>query len=126
MIRMPFDVQADEARRLVVVPVRGTHDAKSVLEMVTVARETALARGWNILYDMRAAQPGDMTSAELYWLPRRVPALGRPEAARMRVAVVHLPQHAALADYWETTFRNASLRVKAFTEESAAVDWLRS
>ena len=123
---MAYAVQADEARRLVVVTVKGTYDSKSVLEMVSAARENAQARGWHILYDMRAAHPGDMSSAELYWLPRRAPVLGHPEAARIRVAVIHPPEHAALAEYWETTFRNTGLQVRAFTEETAAVAWLRS
>ena len=123
---MAFDVQAEEARRLVVVTVKGTYDGKSVLEMVTAAREAATARGWNILYDMTRATPGDMTSAELYWLPRRVPVLGAPEAGRIRVAVVHSPAHAALAEYWETTFRNTGLQARAFSEDAAAVAWLRS
>ena len=125
MDRMSYDVQPDEARRLVIVTVRGTFDGKSLGEMVTAARVTASARGWHILYDMSAAKPGELGSADLYWMPRRVPALGVPEAARIRVAVIHPPDYAALANYWETTFRNTGLQAQAFTEKSAALDWLR-
>lgn len=122
---MDFGIQADDARRLVVVTVSGSFDAKSVAGMVSRARELAVARRWGILYDMRAALPGGMGSAELYWMPRRLPALQAAEAARIRVAVLYPPDHAGLAEFWETTFRNANLQARAFAEESAALDWLR-
>ena len=123
---MSYEIQPDAARRLVDVTVVGTYDAKSVVEMVATARELAEARGWHILYDMRSARPGDMSSADLYWMPRRLPALGSDAAARIRVAVVHPAEHAALAAYWETTFLNSGLQVKAFAEEPVALEWLRA
>ncbi|MGZ5080668.1 MAG: STAS/SEC14 domain-containing protein [Usitatibacter sp.] len=108
------------------VTVEGGFDAKAAFEMVSRARELSAARGWNILYDMKAAVPGDMSHGQLFWMPRKLPALREPSAAKFRVAVVHASPHAALAEFWESAFRNAGLQARAFEDESAAIDWLRS
>lgn len=122
---MPYDLRLNPGQDLVIAAMTGAYDGKLVAEMVASARDAAVERGWNIVYDMREATPGEMGSAELYWLPRRMPALATPQAARMRIAVIYPLAHAELAAYWETTFRNAGLQAKAFAEEQAAFDWAR-
>ena len=120
---MSHEVRADEGRRLVLAVAGGRLEAEEVARMVSGARELAAARGWNILYDLRAVQPGAML-ADLFWLPRRLPALTAPGAGRTLIACLHTPQFADLARYWETTFRNAGLQARAFEDEAAAVAWL--
>ena len=119
-----FDVRIDEVRRLVVAEVVGPIDAAVTQRLVARAREAAAESGLNILYDMRRSVPGDMSSAALSWLPREVPQLQGVAARRTRVALLHPPEYGALALYWENTFRNAGLAVKAFTLEEEAEDWL--
>ena len=119
-----FDVRIDEVRRLVVAEVVGPIEASNTQQLVARAREAAVQSGLNILYDMRRSVPGDMSSGTLFWLPRQVPQLQGVEARRTRVALLHEPEYGAMAKYWENTFRNAGLAVKAFTVEEEAEDWL--
>lgn len=121
---MPFRVVEDETLQLVRVTMEGVYDKDDVEAMVGRAREVSAARRWNILYDMRFARPGKMGPGEVFWMPRRHPALKGPEVASVRVATLHPPELADLATFWENSFRNAGLRARAFTEEAAAIEWL--
>ena len=120
---MPHQVTVDEARRVIVARIEGPAHRLAVLEMVGAARAAARAHGLNILYDMRTAVPA-MSSGELFWMPRQLEALRAPDASKVRVAGLCLPQHAETGKSWETMFCNAGLQARAFTEERAAVAWL--
>ncbi|MGZ5036357.1 MAG: hypothetical protein ACXWG1_04750 [Usitatibacter sp.] len=121
---MAFRIDEDETLHLVRVTLEGVFDKDEVEEMVGRAREASASRRWNILYDLRAATPGKVGPGDLFWLPRRHPALKSAEVARVRVAALHLPEHAELAKFWENSFRNAGLAARAFTEEASALEWL--
>ena len=120
---MPHEVKVDEARGIVVARFQGTTLRDEVMEMVDAARTAAAARGMNILYDMRMAQPG-VSSGELFWFPREIPALREPLAGRVRVATLTSPEGLPIAKVWETVFRNAGLQALAFSDEAAALAWL--
>ncbi len=120
----PYEVREDEARAIVMVVAHGRIDQPLAVEMVTAARKASLARGWNILYDLRDSTPGDMSSGALFWMPRQVGALQGAQARRTRVALLHPLQFAAMATYWEDAFGNAGLTARAFTDEAGAVAWL--
>jgi hypothetical protein len=121
---MPFRVEEDEALRLVRVTMKGVYDKDDVVAMVGRAREASAARGWNILYDMRAARPGKIGPGDVYWLAREHPALKGAKVASVRVAALHPPDLGELAAFWENSFRNVGLKVRAFTEEGPAMEWL--
>ena len=121
---MAFRVEEDPTHRIVRVTVQGVFDRPEIEQMVTHAREASAKKGWNILYDMRAAQPGKMSPAELFWFPRQHPSLQGAGAAVVRVATLHDEKFSAMAMFWENAFRNAGLQAKAFTEEGAALKWL--
>jgi hypothetical protein len=121
----PFEIRVDDTRRIVVARALGTIDEKLALGMVAQAREQAVKCGFNILYDMREARPGDMSSGALFWMPRQLQVLKGAGAKRVRVALLHPPEYGAMASYWEDAFGNAGLRVKAFAaDEPGAVAWL--
>jgi hypothetical protein len=120
---MPHEVKVDEALGIVVARFEGTTLRDEVMEMVLAARTAAAARGMNILYDMRMAKPG-ISSGELFWLPREIPALREPMAGRVRVASLTSAEGMPIAKVWETVFRNAGLEALAFSDEAAAVAWL--
>jgi hypothetical protein len=120
---MPHEVSVDGSRGVVVARIEGPTHRAVVMEMVGAARAAAKASGFNILYDMRQAVPA-ISSGELFWLPRQIEALRSPEASKVRVAGLHLPQHGDGAKTWETMFTNAGLQARAFTDEGAAVTWL--
>jgi hypothetical protein len=121
---MPHEVKVDEALGIVVARFEGTTLREEVMQMVDAARTAAAARGMNILYDMRAARPG-ISSGELFWFPREVPALREPLAGRIRVATLSSLEGMPIAKVWETVFRNAGLQAQAFSDEAAALAWLR-
>jgi hypothetical protein len=121
---LPYEVRIDSARRIVVAAATGTVEQGLAIGMVGEARKAAGLHGMNILYDLRAATPGDMSSGGLFWMPRQVQELQGAEARRVKVALLHPPQFAAIATYWETAFTNAGLKAKAFDDEDAAVAWL--
>lgn len=106
------------------VTLQGAFDKREIEEMVTRAREASATHGWNILYDMRAAEPGKMSPADVFWFPRQHPSLQAAGAATVRVASLHQPKHSAVATFWENAFRNAGLQACAFTDEPAALEWL--
>lgn len=121
----PFSIRVDGERGIVVAQADGIIDEKIALGMVAQARVEAAKSGFNILYDLREARPGDMSSGALFWMPRQVKVLQGPQARRVRVALLHPPAYGAMATYWEDAFGNAGLQVKAFAlDEAAAVAWL--
>ena len=121
---MPYTVSVDERRRLVIVEAVGPIDAAVAEPMVTEARAAAAAQAFNILYDFRRATPGDLKSGDVFWFPRRIPALASPQARRVRIALIYPPEQQELARFWETTSQNAGLRSRAFESEADAEAWL--
>ena len=121
---MPYAIRVDEGRHVVIVEAVGMIDTATATPMVTEARATAAARAFNILYDFRAAVPGDLKTGDVFWFPRRIPALAKPEARRVRIALVYPEAQREFARFWETTFQNAGLRARAFEDEAAAYTWL--
>jgi hypothetical protein len=122
---MTLRIEEDTERRLVRVTLDGVYDKPIIEKMVAGAREASAKKGWNILYDMRAATPGKITPADIFWFPRQHPALQSPAAATVRVASLHDARHTEVAAFWETTFRNVGLQARAFTDEAEAIAWLR-
>ena len=120
---MPHDVEIDRARGIVVARLEGMAHRAAVMELVKEARAAAAESGFNILYDMRASTPA-ISSGELFWLPRQIEALRTPQARKVRVAGLSLPEHLEGARNWETMFRNAGLQARAFSDEAEAVAWL--
>jgi hypothetical protein len=57
-------------------------------------------------------------------MPRQVQELQGAQARRVKVALLHPAEFAAIASYWETAFTNAGLKARAFLEEEGAVAWL--
>jgi hypothetical protein len=123
---MTFRVEEDEAQGLVRATMEGTFEKADVMAMVTAARAAATKRSWNILYDMRAAVPGHVGFADVFWMPRSLPALQETQARGVRVAVLHSGQMKELPDFWENSFRNVGLQARAFTGEAETLSWLRS
>ena len=121
---MPFRVEEDPARRIVRVTLQGVFDKPEIEKMVTRAREVSASKGWHILYDMRDAEPGKMSPAEVFWFPRQHPSLQTAAAATVRVATIYDEKFAAMATFWENAFRNAGLQARAFTDEAEALQWL--
>ena len=121
---MPYSISVDERRHLVIVVVEGVVDAAQAMPMVTQARATAAGRGFNILYDFHAAVPGDIKTGDVFWFPRRIPALATAAARRVRIALLYPAAQQEFARFWETTFRNAGLNARAFEDEATALAWL--
>ena len=107
-----------------VVEAVGPLDVANLTPMVTEARAAAAGRGCNILYDFRETTLGDIQTGDLFWFPRRIPALAKAEARRVRIALLYPANHVAFARFWETTFQNAGLRARAFETEGEAHAWL--
>jgi hypothetical protein len=120
----PYRIEVDEARGIIVAVATGRVEQALAMQMVGEARRLAMERELHILYDLRDAEPGDMSSGALFWMPRQMSVLQGVQARRVRVALLHPAEYAAMAAYWETAFGNAGLRVRAFTEEEGAVAWL--
>lgn len=121
---MPYEVQLDPARRLVVVTITGAVHAQDVGAAVMQAREQAVRHDYDLLYDMRAAQLGDISMSDLFFMPRRLEVLKTSTAGQHRVAVAYPVGQEKFARFWETTFANAGLQARAFTELEAAYRWL--
>jgi len=119
-----FKISLDGERRVVNVVLTGIIDVSTAPVMVTEARSVATESGFNILYDFRNAVPGDVKNTDVFWFPRNIPALTKPDAGRTRTALLHEPPARELAHFWETTFRNVGLQARAFEDEAAAYAWL--
>jgi hypothetical protein len=123
---VPYSIAVDEARRVVVVTIQGVVDAELAMPMVSEARKASAPRGLPILYDFRLATPGKISTTDIFWFPRNIPALTSPEAKRLRIASLHddSPAQQAIGTFWETTFRNVGLQARAFRDEAEAFAWL--
>jgi hypothetical protein len=122
---MVYSVAVSPRGDVVQVEVEGQVLAAKVQPMIAEARALADQTGLPILYDMTRAVPGDVTKADLFWMARKLPSLSSPWARRVRVALVHPEQHHENARFWETTFRNLGLDVRAFTDRKEAEGWLQ-
>jgi hypothetical protein len=122
---MAHEISIPPEGGFVLVQVSGTLTADEVGRMVTAARAMSDSATLPILYDMSAATPGSVSRSDLFWMPRNMPALKSPWARRVRVGLVHPAEHGEDALFWETSFRNLGLDVKAFTSREEAVAWLR-
>jgi hypothetical protein len=121
---LPYSVKIDAEKRVVRVHVSGTFDAAEAPRMATDARSAAAESGFNILYDIREARAGKLENADIFWLPRNVPALKDPKAARVRVATVYVECQRPVVEFWENAFRNMGLTARGFEEEEPAIEWL--
>lgn len=109
----------------VVVSVTGSLTVNEVTQMVTAARALSDRAGVPILYDMMSATPGQVSKSDLFWMARKMSVLNSPWARRVRVALLHPEEHAESAEFWETSFRNLGLDVRAFTQRGDALKWLQ-
>ena len=121
---LPYSVKIDADKRVVRVDVSGVFNADEAPRMTTDARTAAAASGFNVLYDIREARAGKLENADLFWLPRNVPVLKDPRAARVRIATVFVEPQRAVVEFWENAFRNVGLDVCGFLDEGAALAWL--
>ena len=122
---MAFEASLAPDSTHVVVSVTGSLTLAEVTDMVTAARALSDRAGVPILYDMSGALPGEISKSDLFWMPRKMGVLNSPWARRVRVALVHPAEHMENARFWEDSFRNLGLDVKAFTERRDAIDWLQ-
>jgi len=121
---MAFEASVAPDSTHVVVSVTGSLTTPEVTEMVAAARALSDRTSLPILYDMSGATPGDVSKSDLFWMPRKLGVLNSPWARRVRVALLHPEAHVESAHFWETSFRNLGLDVKAFTDRREAVAWL--
>jgi len=122
---VPYTITVDTAHRVIRVHLSGVFDATEAPRLTTDARAAAAAQGFHkILYDVRAATAGRLENSDLFWLPRTVPALKDPSAARVRVATMFVEAQRPIIEFWETAFRNMGLTARGFQSEEAALDWL--
>jgi hypothetical protein len=122
---LPYSVKVDADKRVVRVVVSGPFNADEAPRMTTDARGAATASGFNVLYDIREARAGKLENADLFWLPRNVPVLKDPGAARVRVATLFIDCQRPIVEFWENAFRNVGLNARGFEDEAEALGWLR-
>lgn len=122
---MAFEVAIAPDSTHVVVSVTGPVQLPELSEMVSAARALSDRDGLPILYDMSGATPGNVSKSDLFWMPRKMGVLTSPWARRTRVALLHPAEHVDNARFWETSFRNLGLDVKAFTDRGEAIAWLQ-
>lgn len=122
---MPYEISVDAANQLVRVLVTGVFNAEDAPRLTTDARRVAAENGLHrILYDIRVARAGKIESSDLFWLPRNVPVLKDPRAARVKVATIFVEAQRPIVEFWENAFRNVGLSARGFIDERAALDWL--
>jgi len=126
IVPLPYSVKVDADKRVVRVDVSGMFNAEEAPRMTTDARRAAAESGFNVLYDIREARAGKLENADLFWLPRNVPALKDPKAARVRVATVFVDCQRPVVEFWETAFRNVGLNARAFEDEDEAIEWCQA
>jgi hypothetical protein len=124
---VPYEISVDTTRKLVRVLVSGVFDAGEAPRMTTAARAKAAQNGFHkVLYDIRTARAGKIENSDLFWLPRTVPVLKDPQAARIRVATLFVEAQRPIVEFWENAFRNVGLSARGFQSEEAALAWLAS
>lgn len=122
---MPYEITVDTTDQLVRVLVSGVFDAEDAPRMTIDARQVAAQHGLHrILYDVRVARAGKLESSDLFWLPRTLPVLKDPKAARIKVATLFVEPQRPIVEFWENAFRNVGLSARGFLTEKAALDWL--
>jgi len=122
---LDFTVRIDNTKGIIVVPVTGACDRSGMVRMANEARVAAQSAGLPILYDMRAATPGELARADIFWLAQSLPAPRDGNAGRVRMATVYPPGFGALARFWEDSYNNVGIEARVFENGDEAVAWLR-
>lgn len=122
-IAVAYSLQLDVGRRIVKVVFASRCDNDEVMRAVTEARNAASNHVVGIVYDMRGCDPGGMTLADAFWLPRRHPSI-RNDAQKLRIAAIYPDHMEELGRFWETTSRNVGLKASAFPDEESALVWI--
>ncbi|HZZ95076.1 MAG TPA: hypothetical protein VFE23_21130 [Usitatibacter sp.] len=121
---MGYTLKLDVGRRLVTVVFASRCDAEEVTRAVTEARKVASDGVVGIVYDMRGCDAGGMTLADVFWMPRRHPAIAPQSARALLVAAIYPDHMEELARFWETTSRNIGIKARAFADEESALAWI--
>ncbi|HET7403651.1 MAG TPA: hypothetical protein VFJ62_17770 [Usitatibacter sp.] len=123
---MDFTVRIDNTKGIVIVPVTGPCDRCGMVRMANEARAAAQSAGLPILYDMRAATPGDLARSDIFWLAQSMHVPRGGQAGRVRMATVYPPGFRALARFWEDSYNNVGIDARVFESGDEAIAWLRS
>jgi hypothetical protein len=118
-----YSLKLDVGRRIVKVIFAQRCDNDEVTRAVTEARNAVSRDVVGIVYDMRGCDVGGMTLADVFWLPRRHPAV-RNDPQRLRIAAIYPSHMEELARFWELTSRNVGLKASAFPDEESALAWI--
>ena len=121
---MGYTLKLDVGQRIVRVVFASRCDNEEVTRAVTEARNAVSKDVVGIVYDMRDCEVGGMTLADVFWLPRRNPAIAREAARHLRIAAIYPEHMEELMRFWETTSRNVGLKASAFADEHAALAWI--
>jgi hypothetical protein len=122
---LEFTLRIDSAKGIIVVPVTGACDREGMVRMGTEVRAAAQSAGLPILYDMRAATPGELERSDVFWLARTL-SLPKDSAARkVRMATLYPPGFRAFARFWEDSYNNVGFDARVFENGDEAVAWLR-
>ncbi|MEO7391616.1 MAG: STAS/SEC14 domain-containing protein [Ramlibacter sp.] len=118
---MPFQVSTTRFPQFVQLTVSGPNSIKCFVELIdSVAVETALWGDRRVLVDLRAVE-GSLTPTEQIFLGELV-AQSFPHMER--VASVVPPEQ--ITHNSETAAQELGMRLRVFSSEEEAVQWLRS
>lgn len=122
---MSWDLDVVGSEGILQITAHGVMDAGKVRQMAAEAVASGLNHGLNrVLVDSRDMTL-EMTTLAIYNLPKTLMELGLERTDR--VAHVVSPNGPGNRDleFYETVSRNRGLQVRLFSDQDAALDWLR-
>ncbi len=118
-----YEIQLDDARKLVVVQIYGDITTDVGEEIITTARLKAAENGYRILYDVRNAKTL-ATISEWFFLPRKLDVFKWLKTRSARVAVLVTPEDAEDYRFYELVAGNVGLDIRVLHTDEDVEKWL--
>ena len=123
-----YKIYQDQNNELLRIDVSGTLNRSDFMRMVKDARERAYLDNQNLLYDMRTMElPEGILLSEILAFVRSHTSLNHERAGSLKSASL-IVRHLLSDEVWEVyqyASRNAGLQWQFFTEDQAAINWLK-
>ena len=117
-----YDITIHDELRIVQVTAHGNIDKQFIKDCISNARLSAEEKGHNLLYDFSDTF-SSISIVDLYYLPREMNILNKPEARRIKIA--ELPgKPRNLWEFYDTVAKNLGFIHMLFDYEADAIKWL--
>ena len=118
-----YEIICDEEEHIVHLNVYGEIEKDVEEKAITEARTKAAENKYNILCDVRQAKI-NVTFVDWFYLPRKLDVYSKTKTVKSAILITPGQQEEEYS-FFETVAHNLGFKIKIFTKEKDAIEWLR-